>query len=151
MYTIHRKQQIPITLKEAWNFFADPTNLKTITPDYMGFEIVSGGDKKMYPGQIIEYVVTPLAGIKTQWVTEITHVAENQYFVDEQRIGPYKLWHHQHRFKSIPNGTEIEDTVDYELPAKFIGQLVHKIIVKQKLHEIFSYRKKKLESLLGKY
>ena len=96
MYTFHRTQNLPITLEQAWDFFSDPKNLKTITPEYMGFDIIAGADRLMYPGQIIEYRVSPLLGIKTKWVTEITHVVPNEYFVDEQRFGPYTLWHHKH-------------------------------------------------------
>lgn len=147
MYTIHQKQHIPIPLNEAWNFFSDPGNLKIITPDYMGFDILSGGNEKMYPGQIIEYIVTPVGGIKTRWVTEITHVKESQYFVDEQRIGPYRFWHHKHFFKEIKNGVEIEDFIHYQLPFGPIGKIIHSLVVKQKLDEIFSYRKDKLTSI----
>jgi ligand-binding SRPBCC domain-containing protein len=105
----------------------------------------------MYPGQIIEYIVTPIVGIRTQWVTEITHIVEKEYFVDEQRIGPYKFWHHKHRFKPITGGVEIEDKIDYQLPFGLVGRLTHALIVKPKLDEIFSYRKDKLESLFGLY
>ncbi len=103
-------------MEEAWDFISNPANLKTITPDYMGFEILSGADRTMYPGQIIQYIVTPLLGLKTKWVTEITHVAEKQYFVDEQRFGPYALWHHKHFIKEIANGVEMEDIIDYKVP-----------------------------------
>lgn len=151
MYQIYQKQRIPVSLDEAWAFFSDPANLKKITPNYMSFDIVSGGGQKMFPGQIIEYVVTPLAGIKMQWVTEITHVIESEYFVDEQRIGPYSFWHHKHFFKQISAGVEIEDKVDYQLPFGPLGKLIHKQIVKPKLDEIFAYRKDKLESLFGFY
>ncbi|HEX6982549.1 MAG TPA: SRPBCC family protein [Balneolaceae bacterium] len=150
MYTIHQKQQIPVSLTEAWAFFSDPANLAAITPDYMGFEIITGGDSTMFPGQVIEYIVTPIAGIETQWVTEITHLIRKEYFVDEQRIGPYKFWHHKHFFKEINGGTEIEDKIHYQLPFGVIGRFAHALIVKRKLDEIFSYRKEKLESIFGK-
>ena len=104
IYTLKTVQRLPISVKQAWNFLSDPANLKIITPPYMGFDIVSGGDRAMYPGQIIQYIVTPVAGIKTKWVTEITHVKEGEYFVDEQRFGPYALWHHKHFIKEIENG-----------------------------------------------
>ena len=107
MHTFHQTQNLPITLDKAWDFFSDPKNLKTITPEYMGFDIKGGADRRMYPGQIIEYRVSPLLGIKTKWVTEITHVIPNQYFVDEQRFGPYTLWHHKHFIKAIPGGVEM--------------------------------------------
>ena len=104
----------------------------------------------MFPGQIIEYIVTPVLGIKTKWVTEITHVQESKYFVDEQRFGPYALWHHKHFVKEIEGGVEMEDIVHYKLPLGFIGELAHPFLVKPKLDEIFSYRTKKLEELFGK-
>ena len=142
IYTMHTKQNLPITLKEAWNFLSDPKNLQTITPDYMGFEIQSGADRPMFPGQIIQYKVSPVAGIKMGWVTEITHVNHLEYFVDEQRFGPYALWHHKHFIKEIPGGVEMEDIVDYKVPMGILGQLVHPFLVIPKLKEIFEYRQK---------
>lgn len=117
----------------------------------MGFEIESGGDRPMFPGQIIQYIVTPVAGIKTKWVTEITHVNEGEYFVDEQRFGPYSLWHHKHFIKEIDGGVEMEDIIDYKLPFGILGQIVHPFLVQPKLQEIFDYRKKKLIELFGEY
>ena len=149
IYTLHKKQRLPISLKEAWAFLSNPANLKLITPDYMGFDILSGADRPMYPGQIIQYIVTPILGIRTKWVTEITHVKDTSYFVDEQRFGPYALWHHKHFIKVIEGGIEMEDIIDYKLPFGWIGQLFHPMIVKPKLEEIFSYRSKKLEELFG--
>ncbi len=135
----------------AWEFLSNPNNLKTITPDYMGFKIISGADRPMYEGQIIQYLVTPVLGIKTKWVTEITHIVDQKYFVDEQRFGPYALWHHKHFIKAIDGGVEMEDIIDYKLPFGVLGELVHPIVVKPKLEEIFSYRAKKLEELFGIY
>ncbi|MCO6176099.1 SRPBCC family protein [Flavobacterium sp. NRK F10] len=151
IYRLHRTQKLPIALNDAWDFFSDPKNLKRITPDYMGFEIISGAEKKIYPGQIIQYLVSPVLKIKTKWVTEITHVVPQEFFVDEQRFGPYALWHHKHFFKSINGGVEMEDIVDYKLPYGFIGQLVHPVLVKPKLEEIFKYRERKLNDLFGTY
>lgn len=151
LYTLHRSQKIPISTEEAWNFLSDPANLKTITPEYMGFDIVSGADRPMFPGQIIQYVVTPVAGIKTKWVTEITHVKDGEYFVDEQRFGPYSLWHHKHFIKPVPGGVEMEDIIDYKLPFGWLGQLVQPVMVKPKLEEIFEYRRKKLIELFGEF
>ena len=149
IYSKSSKQNLPISIQEAWEFLSNPKNLKTITPDYMGFIIESGADRPMFPGQIIEYIVTPVMGIKTKWVTEITHVQELRYFVDEQRFGPYSLWHHKHFLKEIPGGVEMEDVIHYKIPMGFIGQLVHPILVKPKLDEIFDYRRKKLIDLFG--
>lgn len=151
IYTLHTKQNLPISINEAWDFLSDPKNLKTITPDFMGFDIVSGADRKMYPGQIIEYIVKPVLGIPNKWVTEITHVVEGKYFVDEQRFGPYALWHHKHFLKEIPGGVEMEDIIHYKIPFGFIGQLVQPILVAPKLNQIFNYRKVKLIELFGEY
>lgn len=151
IYTLHKKQELPISLEEAWNFLSNPNNLKTITPNYMGFHILSGADKPMYAGQIIQYIVTPIMGIKTKWVTEITHSKEMHYFVDEQRFGPYALWHHKHFIKEIDGGVEMEDIIDYKIPFGWLGQLVQPILVKPKLEEIFNYRREKLEELFGSY
>ncbi len=149
IYTLHAKQNLPITMEEAWDFLSNPKNLKVITPDYMGFNIQSGADIPMFAGQIIEYIVTPILGIKTKWVTEITHVVDKEYFVDEQRFGPYALWHHKHFIKKIEGGVEMEDLLHYKLPFGVLGQLVHPFLVKPKLNEIFEYRKNKLVELFG--
>lgn len=149
IYTLHSKQRLPISKTEAWNFLSDPKNLKVITPDYMGFSILSGADRPMYAGQIIQYIVTPIMGIKTKWVTEITQVKDHSYFVDEQRYGPYALWHHKHFIHEIEGGVEMEDIIDYKVPLGWLGQLVHPILVQPKLNEIFNYRKKKLTELFG--
>ena len=149
LYRLQTIQHLPISKNEAWEFLSDPNNLKTITPDYMGFKILYGAEKKMYAGQIIQYIVTPVLGIPTKWVTEITHVKEGDYFVDEQRFGPYALWHHKHFIKEIDGGIEMEDIIDYKIPFGFLGQWVHPIIVAPKLKEIFNYRRKKLIELYG--
>ena len=149
IYTKTSKQNLPISIQEAWEFLSNPKNLNLITPDYMGFIIESGADKPMFSGQIIQYIVTPVLGIKTKWVTEITHVDEGHFFVDEQRFGPYSFWHHKHFLKEIPGGVEMEDIIDYKIPMGIIGQLMHPIIVKPKLDEIFEYRRKKLITLFG--
>lgn len=151
IYTLHKKQKLPISVDEAWDFLSDPKNLKFITPDYMAFNIISGADREMYPGQIIQYIVTPVLGIKSKWVTEITHVRDKEYFVDEQRFGPYALWHHKHFIKEIKDGVEMEDIIDYKIPLSILGQLVHPILVKPKLEEIFRFREKKLIELFGRY
>jgi len=149
IYTFHRKQKLPISVEKAWEFLSNPTNLKTITPEYMSFDILSGNEKPMYAGQIIQYIVTPILGIKTKWVTEITHVKKNEYFVDEQRFGPYALWHHKHFINEIEGGVEMEDIIDYKIPMGLLGQLAHPILVKPKLEEIFAYRQTRLIELFG--
>lgn len=151
VFRFSSKQKLPISVKEAWEFLSNPKNLKTITPNYMSFDIISGADKTMFAGQIIQYKVTPILGIKTIWVTEITHMIENEYFVDEQRFGPYSLWHHKHFIKQINGGVEMEDIIDYKIPFGFIGRMLHPILVKPKLQEIFKYRQAKLIELFGHF
>ena len=151
IYRFHRKQNIPISLDEAWDFLSNPRNLKELTPDYMSFDILSGADKPMFAGQIIQYIVTPILGIKTKWVSEITHLVHKEYFVDIQLYGPYALWHHKHFLKEIDGGVEFEDIIDYKVPLGILGQLVHPFLVKPKLEEIFAYRQKKLVELFGAY
>ena len=150
LYQLRTKQELPISVEKAWKFFSDPKNLKDITPSEMNFNIISGADKSIYAGQIIQYKVSPVLGINLKWVTEITHVKENEYFVDEQRFGPYSLWHHKHFFKKINGGILMEDIVDYKIPYGLIGQFAHVIFVKKKLEKIFNYRHTKLEKLFGK-
>ena len=150
-YQLIAKQKLPIDIKTAWDFLSDPANLKKITPQYMGFNITSKVPEKMYEGLIITYIVTPVLNIPTPWVTEITHINEPHYFVDEQRMGPYKMWHHEHHIKEIPGGVEMEDIVDYKIPMGILGQMVHPLLVKPKLHEIFEYRRNKLIELFGAY
>tara|TARA_B110000971_G_C20023012_1_gene507327 strand:+ start:909 stop:1370 length:462 start_codon:yes stop_codon:yes gene_type:complete len=149
LYQIKTKQKLPISVDKAWEFLSNPKNLKEITPKHMNFRILSGADRSIFAGQIIQYKVTPMLGISTKWVTEITHVKDKEYFVDEQRFGPYALWHHKHFIKKIDGGVEMEDVIDYKIPFGIIGQIVHPIIVKNKLKQIFKYRENKLKELFG--
>jgi ligand-binding SRPBCC domain-containing protein len=149
LYQIKTKQKLPISVDKAWEFLSNPKNLKEITPKHMNFRILSGADRTIFAGQIIQYKVTPMLGISTKWVTEITHVKDKEYFVDEQRFGPYALWHHKHFIKKIDGGVEMEDVIDYKIPFGIIGQIVHPIIVKNKLKQIFKYRENKLKELFG--
>jgi ligand-binding SRPBCC domain-containing protein len=149
-YTIKTEQKLPISLEEAWVFFSSPKNLNEITPKDMGFVITNSPSPKMFAGQIITYKVSPLAGIKMDWMTEITQVADRQYFIDEQRFGPYALWHHQHHFEEIDGGVLMRDEVNYKLPFGLLGVLAHLVFVKNKLKQIFDYRHKVLEERFGK-
>ena len=151
IYRFTKSQLLPITIDIAWDFLSDSKNLKKITPDYMGFNIIEKEDTKMYAGQIIQYIVTPILGIPTKWVTEITHVKDKSYFVDEQRFGPYSLWHHKHFIKEVDGGVEMLDIIDYKIPLGLIGRIANPILVKPKLNEIFDYRKQKLIDLFGEF
>lgn len=149
IYSLHATQFLPITMDKAWEFLSNPANLKVITPDHMGFVIYSGADRPMYAGQIIQYKVSPFPGFTTKWVTEITHVEKGAYFVDEQRFGPYRLWHHKHFIRKVDQGVEMEDIIHYKLPFGWLGRLAHPILVKKQLKQIFSYRETKLSELFG--
>lgn len=151
MHTLHTKQKLPISLDMAWEFFSDPKNLNTITPDSMKFHTLSGDERKMFAGQIIHYRISPFSGIAMEWVTEISQVKDKEFFVDEQRFGPYKFWHHKHFFKEIDGGVEMEDIVHYKVPYGWIGKLIHPIVVRPKLNEIFAFRKKILIELFGEF
>jgi len=148
MYTLRRSQQLPITLGTAWQFFSDPRNLPVITPPDLGFEITSGLPERMYAGMVVTYRVTALAGIRVNWVTEITHVQEPTFFVDEQRFGPYRFWHHQHHFKAVAGGTEMTDLVSYLLPLQPFGQLAAPV-VRRRLDDIFDYRRQVLATIFA--
>ncbi|MBN8686715.1 MAG: SRPBCC family protein [Chitinophagales bacterium] len=151
-HTIKTVQRIPVSLDKAWDFFSDPANLQTITPEGMGFKVISKhhGDR-MYAGQLIEYKVRPVAGIPVYWMTEITQVKDRIYFIDEQRFGPYTLWHHQHHFKEIPGGVEMTDIVHYKNPLGILGRIANRLFVKNKLKTIFDFRYRKVEELFGKW
>lgn len=145
VYKIETTQIVNTTIDQCWDFFSTPENLKKITPPHMGFEILGDPPLKMYAGQLIHYNVKPVLGIKMKWLTEITQVKKNEYFIDEQRMGPYKLWHHQHLFKETTKGVEMKDIVHYVLPFGIIGMILHHFYIKQQLAKIFSYRRKIIE------
>ena len=150
VYQFHREQYVPADMEAVWEFISSPRNLKKITPDYMGFDITS--DKlpdRIYPGMIITYTVSPVLGLKMNWVTEITHVIEGQYFVDEQRAGPYSMWHHQHRIQAVPEGVLMTDLVTYRPPLGFLGALANRLLISNKLEEIFEYRRNTLIQIFG--
>lgn len=149
-YQFIHEQLFHASVEEMWSFISAPKNLKEITPDYMGFEITTPYlSEKMYAGMIISYKVSPVLNFKVDWVTEITHVKENEFFVDEQRIGPYKLWHHQHHLIQMEDGVLMRDIVTYQPPFGFLGALANKLLISKKLNEIFSYRKVVLEKKFG--
>lgn len=150
IYTLERKQTLNISLEEAWSFFSSPKNLKDITPSHMKFQIryLSGGNK-MYAGQIINYKLYPLPGIPVSWTTEITHVDEPNFFVDEQKAGPYALWHHQHFFKKVADGVEMTDIVNYSIPFGFIGRIANSLFVEKQVNAIFDYRFKVLNKIFN--
>ena len=150
IYTLRVSQWLNISMNEAWEFFSSPGNLAKITPPHMGFVITSGNSAKMFAGQIITYKVSPIpAGIKTNWVTEITHVEEQHYFVDEQRFGPYSMWHHEHHFEIWGDRVLMTDRVSYKLPFGIFGRIAHTIFVRRQLKQIFDYREDVLKKMFG--
>lgn len=152
MYCLKYVQKIPLSLEESWNFFSLPSNLKILTPEHLDFEIKNDHEnRKMYAGQIIAYTIRPLWNLPLEWVTEITQVQEPYYFIDEQRFGPYKFWHHEHWFNPIPKGIEMVDTIYYKLPFGILGKALHFFKVQRDLDAIFSYRHAKLEKMFGSY
>lgn len=149
-YQFKRELELKSDIDSVWAFISNPANLKKITPDYMMFDIISSDiPDTIYEGMIISYIVAPIAGIKTQWVTEITHIKDGEYFVDEQRVGPYKMWHHQHFLSKTEKGTLMTDIVSYKPPYGILGSLANTIILGRKLNEIFDYRTKAVDSIFG--
>lgn len=149
-YSIRTEQYINAGIEEVWSFFSNPANLAELTPGEMNFVTTSQPEDRIYAGQIITYTIRPVLGIKVKWMTEITHVQDKVLFVDEQRIGPYKLWHHQHHFIPQSDGVLMKDIVHYSLPFAFIGRIAHSIFVRKKLQDIFDYRKQRIDALFNK-
>ena len=147
-YQFKRTQLVQASLEELWDFISSPANLSKITPENMGFKITSGGlPDKMYPGMIISYRVRPLPFFSTTWVTEITHVSNLKYFVDEQRVGPYSMWHHEHILEPKENGILMTDIVSYAPPLGFLGRIANSLIIKNRLAHIFDFRTKAVEKI----
>ena len=141
-----KTQFVPASIEEVWDFISSPKNLKEITPDYMGFDIISDNlTDKMYPGMIIRYKVRPVLGIPLAWVSEITHIVEGRYFIDEQRIGPYAMWHHQHLIEPDGDGVMMTDIISYKPPMGFLGSIANWLFIKSQLEDIFAYRKAALD------
>lgn len=151
IYTLHRKQFLPITIQEAWDFFSSPKNLVKITPAKMNFRILHvSGEDKLHEGQRIKYQVRILPFYSVYWETEIMDVREPLYFVDEQRTGPYSLWRHQHIFKEVSGGVEMTDEVSYAIPYGLLGVLANRVFVGREVNAIFNYRYATLEKLFQK-
>ncbi len=145
MKKLVQEQLLPISLEQAWDFFATPKNLNEVTPDDLVFEITSDVPDKMYEGLMITYKIKPLLNISINWCTEITHIKEQEYFVDEQRKGPYNIWHHEHHFKAVEGGTLMTDILHYDIGMSIFGKIAGKLFVDQQVNHIFSHRYKALE------
>ncbi len=152
IYQLKTNQHIPASLDRVWDFISSPRNLKKITPEHMGFQITNEPiAEKMYAGMIIAYKVSPILGIPMDWVTEITQVQDKEYFVDEQRVGPYAIWHHQHRLTPIEGGVLMEDIISYKPPFGILGAIANNILIKGQLKTIFDFRFTAVEKEFGKW
>lgn len=149
MYQFYEEQHLPVTIDEAWSFFSNPENLSLITPPSMNFSLANVPEEEIYPGMIITYKVSPLFNIPLTWVTEITAADKPNFFIDEQRFGPYKFWHHRHSFKEAGGGVLMKDEVHYSLPFEIIGRLGHFLLVKKRVEGIFKYRKEALTKMFS--
>ena len=147
IFCLEAKQTLPVSLETCWEFFSNPQNLEKITPPHMGFQITSPRQAKMCQGQIITYKIGIFPGIKMNWVTEITNVIPRERFVDEQRFGPYRMWHHEHIFEKKAGSTLMTDRVHYRLPFSAFQKLVHPLLIKPQLQNIFIHREKKIKEL----
>jgi len=150
IYVLSSTQQLPISREEAWDFFSDPNQLESITSDDMSMKPMHDLPKRMYEGMIIHYHIQPIPKFNMKWITEITHIQEGAYFIDEQRFGPFRFWHHQHRLTASKGGVELQDTVHYVMPFSVVGRFAHQLFVRKRLESIFSYRKEQLEAYFGK-
>lgn len=144
---LYFEQKINTDINKLWNFISSPKNLSKITPDYMDFKILSEIPNEMYEGLIISYTVRPILGIKLNWVTEITHIKNNKYFIDEQRQGPYKMWHHEHILEETNDGIIMRDKLSYIPPFGIFGQILNKLFIQKQINRIFEYRTKILDEI----
>jgi ligand-binding SRPBCC domain-containing protein len=150
IHVLRKTQVIKSTLAAAWDFFSDPRNLAKITPKELDFVVLTDLPDRVYPGMMIEYRVRPVFGIPAKWLTEITNVEDGRFFVDEQRIGPYKIWHHEHHFRDIGGGqVELTDIVTYVVPFGILGEIVHPFLVEPQLRKIFDFREKAVAALFA--
>ena len=149
VFTIYKTQKLPIPLPEIWEFFSDPHNLKDITPVDLGLQIKTAPKEKMYNGMIITYRVTLIANFSMTWVTEIKNIHQPHSFIDEQRFGPYRFWHHRHTFRDVPGGVEIGDLIHYALPFGIFSPMINDAIIAPKLEKIFTHRAQTLAYKFG--
>ncbi len=140
IHTLERTQFIPALIDQVWAYFSAPENLNALTPPEMHFEIL-GAPPPMYQGQLIAYRIRVAPGVRVGWLTEIRHVRDRSFFVDEQRVGPYRLWYHEHHFFPVEGGVQMIDRVTYALPFGPLGDLVHALWVRRTLRRIFDYRR----------
>jgi ligand-binding SRPBCC domain-containing protein len=150
IHTIQRTQIVRSPLRDCWLFFSNPQNLARLTPPALDFQVLSDVPEEIYPGLMIQYRVRPLFGLPLIWLTEISHVEPERSFVDEQRLGPYRLWHHEHHFRGLDEyHTEMRDRVHYILPFAPFSEFMHPWLVKPKLEQIFDYRERETQQIFN--
>jgi ligand-binding SRPBCC domain-containing protein len=140
VHRLEARQVLAVSLDEAWDFFSNPANLSELTPPSMRFEVTSPLPDRVYAGLVVTYRVRPFLGLPVRWVTEISQVEPGRFFVDDQRMGPYRFWHHQHHFREVAGGVEMRDIVHYALPLGLLGDAMNALLVRPQLDEVFSYR-----------
>lgn len=152
LYQLKTEQNLPISLDQAWSFLSSPKNLSQITPTEMDFKITNPYlPEEMYIGTMVSYTLRPLFGIRARWVTEITHIEDKNYFIDEQRSGPYAIWHHEHRLKEIDGGVQMTDLLSYQPPFGILGDIANRLFLRKKIEQIFEYRRQALIFRFGEY
>lgn len=149
MYQLKRTQFIHADLQTCWNYFSSPANLRVITPNYIDFRVHTIVPENLYEGLIIRYTIRPILGIPLSWISEIKIIREGNYFIDEQRRGPYGMWHHEHHFKEVEGGVEMTDLISYRMPFSFIGRFFHWLFIRKQLESIFDYRFRKVDELFN--
>ena len=149
VHVLEQEQLLPVSLEAAWEFFSTPRNLDAITPPDAGFRLLTGSDEPLYDGQILTYRIRLAPLVEVSWVTEIKSVASGQSFIDEQRFGPFKFWHHRHVMEAVEGGTRVHDRVHYAMPFGFIGEIVHALSIRRRLEAIFRYRREVLAKEFG--
>lgn len=147
IFCLNVQQMLPISVDTAWDFLSHPRNLREITPPSLDFRIIGDPPTEMYEGLMIEYSVRPLPFMRARWLSEITHLQPPFYFVDEQRVGPYALWHHEHRIEKCADGVIMHDAVTYGLKQPLIDGMLNRFIVHPQILSIFEYRRTKLDEL----
>jgi ligand-binding SRPBCC domain-containing protein len=151
IHVLEQEQVLPITPEEAWSFFSAPRNLDSITPPDCGFRLVAGGDDRLHDGQILTYRIRLAPLIEVSWVTEIRSVDPGRSFIDEQRFGPFKFWHHRHVIEAVNHDTRIHDRVHYAMPFGPLGEIVHALSVRRRLEQIFRHRREVMAERFGNF
>jgi ligand-binding SRPBCC domain-containing protein len=146
---LHTIQRLPVQIEEAWDFFTSPKNVGLITPPWLDFRMISDPPEYLHPGTLVASEIRPVPGISIQWISEITHIRPPHFYITEQRVGPFKLWHHEHYFRVAEEGIEVEDIVYYGLYLGPVGSLAHDLYVRKKLHEVFTHRARAIEQRFG--